>query len=602
MMAHAALNVTKIVIDGDGDQAINSISIGSLFRFEDAGPATVAPDTETLTNAAGSASNGSLPLPHLDSDGNIDDNAGADQPGTIAFTNITNGQVLQGIVGASTVDLASGGQTIQLFRVDHDANASTPAQLQGWTGGLNTGTKILQITLTPDGSLGASNDTYNVELFQQIGATVTTTVNNTGFATAGNKEFNVIDVAGTPEDLLFSAFVRGPSGSLSSGTVNTNSTSVGVNNQSMNDGESLRIDFVTSPSVTGTPQNTYNYAAHYNVSEFTFAIVQKSGGTGVDAIEVWLRAYDADNDDPSGTSNAQHQTEITDFTAQLAITSIQVNGVALSLATLQSDGNGGYLVTGLDLNDQVSVGTATGFNRLEIENAVSLTASPDPVLNGDSFDIGQFAIVNTTTSIPSVEMDFDLVLADGDGDSSVTAGAIHVTLTPAVAPVAIDLDGDGLEFLPKSSGTAFDYFRDGTPEATSWIGSDDGLLVIDTNGDGIVNDISELAFAQITDAGDTDLEALAAVFDTNGDGILSHADDRFGELGVWQDANSNGVTDLGELVYLMDLGIASLTLTSDGVAYVAAEGDIEVHGQSTYTRIDGSTGILGDVSLGATFV
>jgi VCBS repeat-containing protein len=163
-----------------------------------------------------------------------------------------------------------------------------------------------------------------------------------------------------------------------------------------------------------------------------------------------------------------------------------------------------------------------------------------------------------------------------------------------VTPVTLDLDGDGLQYVSSSAGVAFDYDGDGVREATSWAGRGDGILVRDANGDGIANNASEISFSV---AGSTDLEGLRLQYDSNGDGKLSAEDTEFASFGVWQDANGNGITDAGEFRSLSDLGIASLALTSDGKPYIAADGEVIVHGEASFTRTDGSTSAVGDVSF-----
>ena len=163
-----------------------------------------------------------------------------------------------------------------------------------------------------------------------------------------------------------------------------------------------------------------------------------------------------------------------------------------------------------------------------------------------------------------------------------------------ITPVTLDLGGDGLQFVSASAGAAFDYDGDGVREATSWAGRGDGILVRDANGDGIANNGSEISFSV---GGSTDLEGLRLQFDSNGDGRLSAEDAEFARFGVWQDANGNGITDAGEFRSLTDLGIASLALTSDGKPYVAGDGEVIVHGEASFTRTDGTTAAVGDVSF-----
>jgi large repetitive protein len=163
-----------------------------------------------------------------------------------------------------------------------------------------------------------------------------------------------------------------------------------------------------------------------------------------------------------------------------------------------------------------------------------------------------------------------------------------VTLNRISPPVVLDLDGDGVEFSAVAAGTSYDF--GGGLVGTAWFGQDDGLLVFDADGNARVDGAFEFEFGS---DGLTDLEALAAKY---GD-VLDANDADFGKFGVWQDANGNGVSDAGEFYTLDGLGIVSLSLISDGVAYTAANGDVSVAGSSTFTRADGSTGALADAAF-----
>ena len=90
---------------------------------------------------------------------------------------------------------------------------------------------------------------------------------------------------------------------------------------------------------------------------------------------------------------------------------------------------------------------------------------------------------------------------------------------------------------------------------------------------------------------------MRLAFDSNKDGVLNALDTDFAKFGVWQDANSDGVTDPGEFTSLTYAGIASINLTGQGPGYSAAGGEVFVHAESQFTYQDGSTGLVGDVSL-----
>lgn len=161
-------------------------------------------------------------------------------------------------------------------------------------------------------------------------------------------------------------------------------------------------------------------------------------------------------------------------------------------------------------------------------------------------------------------------------------------------PVVLDLDGDGIELLDISAGVSFDWNGDGRSVASGWIGGDDGFLAYDFDGDGVIRYGRELAFKDYDPQATTDLEGLRS-FDSNNNDRLDQEDEAWKDFGVWQDSNSDGIGDPGEFTSLDNLGIASISLTSDEQMRME-EGNI-VFGNGTYQKTDGSVAILGDVGL-----
>jgi Ca2+-binding RTX toxin-like protein len=165
----------------------------------------------------------------------------------------------------------------------------------------------------------------------------------------------------------------------------------------------------------------------------------------------------------------------------------------------------------------------------------------------------------------------------------------------AKKPIAIDLNGDGFHFTNvDDSNVFFDVNGDGWRRKIAWNNPADGFIAYDKNGDGKIDRFDEISFVPYKPEGQTDLEGLRA-FDTNGDGIFSAADAKWNAFGVWQDANSNGVTDPGEFKSLNDLGINGISLTSDG-HFQVIDGQT-VHGVGSATKSDGTTLALADVTL-----
>ena len=111
------------------------------------------------------------------------------------------------------------------------------------------------------------------------------------------------------------------------------------------------------------------------------------------------------------------------------------------------------------------------------------------------------------------------------------------------SPLALDLDGDGIETQGLLAGAFFDHAGDGFAELTGWIGADDGLLVLDRNGNGAVDHGGELfgneTVLQSGVKAPDGYQALAE-FDQNADGKIDAATPIWSQLRVWRDADGNG--------------------------------------------------------------
>ena len=131
------------------------------------------------------------------------------------------------------------------------------------------------------------------------------------------------------------------------------------------------------------------------------------------------------------------------------------------------------------------------------------------------------------------------------------------------SPIILDLDHDGIETLGLENAVRFDIDADGDKDKTGWVGADDGLLVRDINGDGIINDASEL-FGEETIKNDgtkakDGYDALKEL-DSNNDGVINKDDELFDELKVWRDLNSDGITDENEMISLEAANVSEISL------------------------------------------
>ncbi|HEU0099397.1 MAG TPA: hypothetical protein VFQ67_11565 [Allosphingosinicella sp.] len=166
-----------------------------------------------------------------------------------------------------------------------------------------------------------------------------------------------------------------------------------------------------------------------------------------------------------------------------------------------------------------------------------------------------------------------------------------------LAPIILDLDGDGIEMVARDKSKArFDMDGDGSQDDTGWVGKGDGFLVIDRDDDGLITGAAELSFLTEKPGARSDLEALAAL-DSNRDRRIDATDLRFGELKVWVDSNRNGVTDSGELKTLQALNIASIDLAGSATQQSVKPGQNILLATGSFTLADGTVRSLGDAAL-----
>jgi hypothetical protein len=139
----------------------------------------------------------------------------------------------------------------------------------------------------------------------------------------------------------------------------------------------------------------------------------------------------------------------------------------------------------------------------------------------------------------------------------------------SVTPLILDLDGDGVETISKTAGVSFDIDADGYFDLTGWVGKDDALLVWDKNGNGKIDDASELFGEHSINAdGRKANDGFAALsdLDSNNDGVFDKNDGAYSQLQLWQDSNSDALSQASELVSLEEAGVASIDLNQQQVS------------------------------------
>ena len=544
------------------DQDLDSAGGTLVIDVDDDTPIAIQPIATTMNNAIG-ASGGNF----LDDDNDVDNDYGADGAGKVVFTAAT----ITSLIGQN---LASGFASLNYALSAGDTVLTATKSTDN--------SVVFTISLQPVGS----PDQYVVNISQKLDSSQAVDFNGGGYDfVGGNGSWAGFVPVGEPspggtdnnsQDLLLTP--------IGGGTVNTNANEGGVaGGNSVGAGEAVRVDFVVD--LRGAPvsggnfyggDDTQNFDGHYTVNG-AGALFTSINTTSI----VTLKAFD---DADSGTvknvgdgvPDAINKIAISHGAVTTLITTSGVHVVdGISYTVLFAAGI--VTVSGVVDSTRLAGFTANGYNSIEFGYG-----------GGNTFKIGDFGASRITNSPVGVTVPVSIQDADGD---AIASASILLTLSPTTPPVVLDLDGDGAEFLSTAAGVAYDYGSGLV--STAWVGPDDGLLAIDRNGDGLVTG------AEIVFGGNaaSDLQGLAAQYDSNGDGQLSAADAAFAQFGVWQDANSNGVTDAGEFRSLADMGIASVSLVSDGQTATAANGDVTVHGSTTYTRTDGTTGTVADASF-----
>ena len=141
-------------------------------------------------------------------------------------------------------------------------------------------------------------------------------------------------------------------------------------------------------------------------------------------------------------------------------------------------------------------------------------------------------------------------------------------------PIVLDLDGNGFGTTGISNGINFDFNGDGLAEKIAWASDGDGVLVVDLNGNGKIDNGSEVLTA----------ETLAS-FDTNNDGIIDTNDSIFNSLKIYKGD--------GSLMTLAEAGITSINLNTTSTEITDENGNQQFAG-GTFTRADGTTGTFGE--------
>lgn len=146
-----------------------------------------------------------------------------------------------------------------------------------------------------------------------------------------------------------------------------------------------------------------------------------------------------------------------------------------------------------------------------------------------------FATQGKVVTASGREINFNIEVSMSRSFYEETASIIDMSAVRLTDPLVINLDTETASVSDQKF--YFDLDADGHQEQISRLNAGSGFLALDKNGDGVINDGSEL-FGTASGNGFADL----AQYDQDGNGWIDEADEIFNKLLIWQkDENGKDV-------------------------------------------------------------
>lgn len=159
-----------------------------------------------------------------------------------------------------------------------------------------------------------------------------------------------------------------------------------------------------------------------------------------------------------------------------------------------------------------------------------------------------------------------------------------------IDPIVINYDGPSTHLTQKKF--EFDIDMDGAADQISFATKGSGFLAIDKNGNGKIDDGSEL-FGPKTNDGFSEL----AEYDDDGNGWIDENDEIFNQLRIWERDESGG----SKLLSLGEVGIGAIYLKDASTLFDLSDDQLNLQGKvrssSIFLREDGTAGSVHEIDL-----
>lgn len=201
-----------------------------------------------------------------------------------------------------------------------------------------------------------------------------------------------------------------------------------------------------------------------------------------------------------------------------------------------------------------------------------------------------FSTTGTVKCADGREINFNLNLEMSRSFQEYYENTVSYTRTSMCDPLVINLDGNIADLSDQTF--LFDIDGDGKEDEINRLGAGSGFLALDKNGDGIINDGSEL-FGTKSGNGFADL----AAYDTDHNGFIDEGDEIWDKLKIWvMDENGNQ-----QLYSLAEKGIGAICLQNTSTNYTIANDQNEAKGMIRKTGVflyeNGNVGTVQHVDM-----